>query len=88
MIAIASQMNNATDLPWLIHSNAGIPVIRQGQIIYPETPEYMAKKFAELIEMGGISIFGGCCGTTPKHVEHFSNTIGDFRERQMGEINV
>jgi len=56
-------------------------VIRQGQIIYPETPEYMAKRFAELIEMGGISIFGGCCGTTPKHVEHFSNTIGDFRER-------
>ena len=88
MLEIARLMRDSTSLPLLIHSNAGIPVIRQGQIVYPETPEYMAKKFAELIEMGGISIFGGCCGTTPKHVEHFSNTIGDFRERQMGEINV
>ena len=88
MLEIARLMRDSTSPPLLIHSNAGIPVIRQGQIIYPETPEYMAKKFAELIEMGGISIFGGCCGTTPKHVEHFSNTIGDFRERQMGEINV
>ena len=80
MLEIAKLMRDSTDLPLLIHSNAGIPIIRQGQIIYPETPEYMAKRFAKLIEMG-IAIIGGCCGTTPRHVELVSNTIRDFNER-------
>lgn len=59
-----------------INSNAGIPEIRQGQIIYPETPDYMSEGFSKLIDMG-INIVGGCCGTTPAHIKHVANLINE-----------
>ena len=52
----------------IIHSNAGIPAIRKGQIVYPETPEYMTERFMQMADLG-INILGGCCGTTPRHIE-------------------
>ena len=67
MVDLARQVRGSTDAPVLIHSNAGIPAIRQGQIVYPETPEFMAPRFKELADMG-INIFGGCCGTGPDHI--------------------
>ena len=58
----------------LIHSNAGIPKIINGRIVYPETPEYMAGKFKDLLDLK-INIIGGCCGTTPKHIKAIFNMI-------------
>ena len=75
MLELARLIRNATDGPMLIHSNAGIPAIRQGQIVYPETPEFMAPRFKELSEMG-VNIFGGCCGTTPRHIRAISEILG------------
>ncbi|MBP7584141.1 MAG: homocysteine S-methyltransferase family protein, partial [Spirochaetes bacterium] len=48
-------------------SNAGLPETRGGSLVYPETPEYMAARVKALIE-SGVSIIGGCCGTTPEHI--------------------
>ena len=59
-----------------INSNAGIPEIRQGQIIYPETPDYMSEGFSKLIDMG-INIVGGCCGTTPDHIKRIASLISE-----------
>ena len=67
MIDLAAQMRAADDGPMLIHSNAGIPDMKGGEIIYNEGPEYMAERFERLAEMG-INILGGCCGTGPDHI--------------------
>ena len=67
MVEIARRMRAETDGFLLIHSNAGIPAMREGQIIYPESPEYMAERFRELAEIG-VNIIGGCCGTNPEHI--------------------
>ncbi|MCH8186073.1 MAG: homocysteine S-methyltransferase family protein, partial [Chloroflexi bacterium] len=48
-------------------SNAGIPTIKGGEIVYPESPEFMAERFKVLAEVG-INILGGCCGTGPDHI--------------------
>jgi methionine synthase I (cobalamin-dependent) len=74
MIEIARQMRSATDTPMLVHSNAGIPDIRKGQIVYPETPEFMAPRFEEMVS-AGVDILGGCCGTTPRHVRAISEAL-------------
>lgn len=74
MIEVAKKMREATDKYTLIHSNAGIPTIKKGQIIYPETPEWMASKFRQLDKIG-INVFGGCCGTTPQHIKTLSETM-------------
>ncbi len=67
MVDLAAQMRAVDDGLMLIHSNAGIPDMKDGQIIYNEGPEFMAERFARLADMG-INILGGCCGTGPDHI--------------------
>ena len=74
MIEIAREMREATDGYLLVHSNAGIPSIKGGEIVYPETPEFMAERFKVLADIG-INIFGGCCGTTPAHIKALSKAV-------------
>ena len=75
MIDLARKMRGATDGYMLVHSNAGIPSIRKGQIVYPETPDWMAERFKSFADIG-VNIFGGCCGTTPNHIRALSAAFG------------
>ncbi len=67
MVQLARQMREATGGCLLVHSNAGIPTLVSGEIVYPESPEFMAQGFKTLAEIG-INIIGGCCGTGPEHI--------------------
>ena len=67
MVELAEQMRAHTDHYLLVHSNAGIPRIESGEIVYPETPEFMVEGFAKLYDLG-VNIIGGCCGTGPEHI--------------------
>ena len=67
MVRIAAEFTRHTDLPLLIQSNAGLPEMKGGELVYGETPEFMADKARELVALG-VSIIGGCCGTTPEHI--------------------
>ena len=67
MVDLATQMRAVDDGLMLIHSNAGIPDMKDGQIIYNEGPEFMAERFARLRDMG-VNVLGGCCGTGPDHI--------------------
>jgi len=68
MIEIAKQIKELSERPILIQSNAGMPENNDGEIVYPESPTYFEEKTLELIE-AGVSIIGGCCGTTPEHIQ-------------------
>jgi 5-methyltetrahydrofolate--homocysteine methyltransferase len=54
--------------PVLVHANAGMPIIKEGKTIFPETPEIIAPKIKQLIN-AGANIIGGCCGTSPEHIK-------------------
>lgn len=66
MIKIAKEFSMRTKRPLIIQSNAGLPRIADGVPTYPESPEFMAEKARALVDIG-VSIVGGCCGTTPEH---------------------
>jgi 5-methyltetrahydrofolate--homocysteine methyltransferase len=68
MVKTAKEFKKLSRLPLIMQPNAGIPVIKDYKPVYPETPEFMAERAKELIS-SGVSIIGGCCGTTPKHIE-------------------
>ena len=74
MVEIAQIMRESTDKPLLVHSNAGIPGIENGKIIYPESPEFMAERFLKLRDVG-VNIIGGCCGTGPEHIRAISTAL-------------
>src|SRR3954454_15716869 len=49
--------------------NAGLPLQGpDGETIFPETPEQISKVLGEFVDRHGVSIVGGCCGTTPDHI--------------------
>ena len=54
--------------PLIAKGNAGIPKYHDGHIHYDGTPELMAD-YAVLARDAGARIVGGCCGTTPAHLE-------------------
>jgi 5-methyltetrahydrofolate--homocysteine methyltransferase len=68
MIEIVRELRGAyPDKPILVHANAGLPEMVDGENVYPETPEFMASLVPEIVE-AGANIVGGCCGTTPAHI--------------------
>jgi 5-methyltetrahydrofolate--homocysteine methyltransferase len=48
--------------------NAGLPEVRGGVTVYPLSPEDFALHQVRFVERFGVSIVGGCCGTTPAHI--------------------
>ena len=49
--------------------NQGLPEVINGQTVYPLSPEEYAQYMKQFITEQGVSIVGGCCGTTPKHIK-------------------
>ncbi len=74
MIAVAKLFRGATDRPLLIQSNAGLPEAKDGRLVYNEGPDFMAKKARELLA-AGVSVIGGCCGTTPDHIRALRQVV-------------
>jgi 5-methyltetrahydrofolate--homocysteine methyltransferase len=80
MVSIARAMTRATRLPLLIQPNAGLPQSREGQVVYDETPETMAARVPELLDLG-VVIVGGCCGTTPDHIRAIRRAVDGWRAK-------
>ena len=74
LVRIAFAFREHTDLPLIIQPNAGLPRTESGKLIYDETPEFMAMRVCQLLEVR-VSIIGGCCGTTPEHIRAIRNAV-------------
>ena len=67
------------------HPNAGLPN-EFGE--YDESPEEMAKQIGEWAESGFLNIIGGCCGTTPAHIQAIAEAVAPFPPRQIPDVEV
>ena len=54
--------------------NAGAPALVEGRYVYLCTPEYMASHARRMIS-AGVSLVGGCCGTTPAHIKNLVRSV-------------
>jgi 5-methyltetrahydrofolate--homocysteine methyltransferase len=78
MVEVANEFRRHARVPLVFRPNAGLPEIRDGVPIYPETPEFMAERAAELLRLG-VSVIGGCCGTTPDHIRALRRMVDSRR---------
>ncbi len=63
--------------------NAGIPFQGpDGETIFPAEPDPLAAVLQEFVERNGVSIVGGCCGTTPDHIRALADRVAG---REAGE---
>jgi methionine synthase I (cobalamin-dependent)/5,10-methylenetetrahydrofolate reductase len=68
MLEAIERIRRLTDKPLAAQPNAGIPRSIEGRNIYLCSPEYMAS-YARKFVNAGVTLVGGCCGTTPEHIK-------------------
>ena len=62
------------------HPNAGLPN-EFGE--YDETPEMMVNQIEDFLTDGLINIIGGCCGTTPEHINAIAKLASKYSPREI-----
>ena len=60
------------------YPNASLLDIEEGRVVYESEVEYFAKAAVELCNEG-VRLIGGCCGTTPKHIEAMKKRLLHFK---------
>ncbi len=73
------ELANATDCYFSAHLNAGLPNAF-GE--YDETPQDMFEDFRDFAERGFLNLAGGCCGTTPAHIEAIARAVEGIAPRK------
>jgi 5-methyltetrahydrofolate--homocysteine methyltransferase len=75
LVSVVQRMHAAgPTVPLVAKSNAGMPELVDMRAVYRASPEVMAAAAIEMRD-GGATIIGGCCGTTPKHLEQIAATV-------------
>ena len=62
------------------YPNAGLPN-EFGH--YDETPEEMVEQIIPYLEDEMVNIIGGCCGTTPDHIQAIATLAKNYKPRQI-----
>lgn len=67
------------------YPNAGLPN-EFGQ--YDQTPAEMAAQVEEYLKEGLVNIVGGCCGTTPDHIQAIAEAAKKYSPRKIEVVHV
>lgn len=87
MHQMVAQMRKVANIPLIAKPNAGLPVLEDGETVFNMEPEEFAKEAEELFEQG-ISILGGCCGTTPEHIRMLAERLKDKKVPEISNKKV
>src|SRR3990167_7507619 len=77
------ELSNKANTHVSAHPNAGLPN-EFGE--YDELPAETAKVIEEFAQSGFLNIVGGCCGTTPGHIEAIAKAVAGYAPRVIPEI--
>ncbi|MDO4615358.1 MAG: homocysteine S-methyltransferase family protein [Lachnospiraceae bacterium] len=67
MKPLVKRIVDAASVPVIVNPNAGLPRTEGKKTVYDIGPEEFVKAMDEILDMG-VSVVGGCCGTTPEHI--------------------
>ena len=76
------RLSEISCMPISIHSNAGLPENRDGKAYYSMTPEEFADINSEFFNLNGLAFIGGCCGTTPLHIEELAKKVKGVKPKK------
>jgi homocysteine S-methyltransferase len=79
LLDILTELARWTSLPLAAQPNAGPPTLTDGRFQYTASdPAYFGRQARRFVELGA-TLVGGCCGTTPAHVEAVAAAVGGLR---------
>ncbi len=65
-------------IPLSVMPNAGLPQLGPNGAEYPLSPDELAEALATFVRDYGLSLVGGCCGTTPEHISTVAAAVRDL----------
>lgn len=80
---VVARLLSASGVPVIVQPNRGLPKLQNGKTVYDLSAEEYETAIAEFLDMG-VSIVGGCCGTTPE----FIGRIHKYRGRKVNRPEV
>lgn len=87
MHTMVASMKRVANVPIIVKPNAGLPELVDGETVFNMTPEVFAKEMEILLEQG-VSIVGGCCGTTPEHIRSLAEQIKDKKAPEISKQKI
>ena len=66
--------------------NAGLPILGSDGAVYPLSPKELAAALAEFVKNYNVNLVGGCCGTTPEHLNEVVKVVSSISKVKR-EIN-
>jgi 5-methyltetrahydrofolate--homocysteine methyltransferase len=69
-------LSSSSPKPIFVMPNAGIPENVGGHAHYKLTPEEFTRNLSHFVNDLGVSVVGGCCGTTKEHIRQLVNAVG------------
>lgn len=67
MLPVVEELLACASIPVIVNPNAGLPVLEKGKTTYTISPDEFSDTMQEMARMG-VSVLGGCCGTTPSYI--------------------
>jgi 5-methyltetrahydrofolate--homocysteine methyltransferase len=77
LMQVVAELAEYTALPLVVQPNAGLPTLAEGTVTYPLD----AQSFADAMEQFfpyQVAFMGGCCGTTPAHIQALKTKMADI----------
>ncbi|MBS5336729.1 MAG: homocysteine S-methyltransferase family protein [Veillonella sp.] len=82
---LIEEIASVTNLPISCQPNAGMPQLINKQTVFPLTAEEMGPLMLPIVD-AGASYVGGCCGTTPAHIQSISDAVKTHTPKERAHI--
>lgn len=84
LLPVVKALLSATNIPIMAQPNAGLPRLVDGRTVFDVGAEEFAESVKKFMD-AGVSILGGCCGTTPEHIKALRTLVdGRIPTERMG----
>jgi len=75
-----------SSIPVILKPNAGLPMVLDGKTVYDISPDEFSETVFELVNKG-VSVIGGCCGTTPEYIKALVDKTRDIKKKDLKPKN-
>lgn len=82
---LIKKIASVTNLPISCQPNAGMPQLINKQTVFPLSAENMGPLMIPIAD-AGASYLGGCCGTTPAHIQSIANAIKNHTPKKRPHV--
>ncbi|MGI5977977.1 MAG: bifunctional homocysteine S-methyltransferase/methylenetetrahydrofolate reductase [Oscillospiraceae bacterium] len=85
MIKLLAQLAGVKK-PLIAMPNAGYPTLVGSRVFYANNADYYAHGLADIAALPEVQMVGGCCGTTPEHIQNVAALLGKGAEKRTVSV--